>query len=296
MEKSRGTCNGGSRHGKIVTLAETYAACVEQPIHRLAWAISAAINYICIGCDVSNAFAEAPGPSKLFYMQVDAQFQEWWTKHLKRKPIPKGHVIPILKNLQGHPEAPRLWHKHINNILVNKLNFNHTTHEPCLCFQHHPEHGLIFILRQVDDFLISAKTETIARSIRQQIQNHMQNELNDLGIIKRFNGMDVHQTRHYVKLSWIIEHHGWQNEKHANKPIPMRNKSSFLATLELTEGPTELKEQKELEKQMGFKYCQDIGEAIFAMTLCPIDIAPAISNCCNTHHNQQNATTKHSKL
>jgi hypothetical protein len=37
--KSRGTCNGGSRHGKIVTLAETYAACVEQPIHRLAWAI-----------------------------------------------------------------------------------------------------------------------------------------------------------------------------------------------------------------------------------------------------------------
>ena len=31
--KARGTCNGGPRYGKAVTLAETYAACVKQPIH-----------------------------------------------------------------------------------------------------------------------------------------------------------------------------------------------------------------------------------------------------------------------
>jgi hypothetical protein len=110
----------------------------------------------------------------------------------------------------------------------------------------------------------------------------MQNELNDLGIIKRFNGMDVQQTRHYIKLSCekyidkIIEHHGWQNEKHANKPIPMRNDSTYLASLELTDGTDDIKEQQELEKQMGFKYRQVIGEAIFAMTLCRIDIAPAV--------------------
>lgn len=282
IEKSRGTCNGGTKHGKIVTLAETYAACVEQPIHRLAWAITAAINYISLGCDVSNAFAEAPPPGKPFYMYVDDQFREWWTQHLNRPPIPRGYVIPILRNLQGHPEAPRLWHKHINDILINKLGFDHTTHEPCLYFKHHPEYGLILILRQVDDFLISAKTLEIAEIIRQQIQSHMQNELNDLGVIKRFNGMDIQQTRHYIKLSCekyidkIIDHHDWQNEKYANKPIPMRNDSSYLATLELTEGPIDLKEQKALEHLMGFKYRQVIGEAIFAMTLCRIDIAPAI--------------------
>ena len=28
--KSRGTCNGGKRYGKAVTVAETYATCVEQ--------------------------------------------------------------------------------------------------------------------------------------------------------------------------------------------------------------------------------------------------------------------------
>ena len=31
--KSRGTRNGGPRYGEAVTLAEIYAACVEQPIH-----------------------------------------------------------------------------------------------------------------------------------------------------------------------------------------------------------------------------------------------------------------------
>ena len=112
--------------------AETYAACVEQPIHRFTWAITAGLNHIALGCDVSNAFAEAPPPKDHFYMEVDDQFYEWWVYHLKRPPIPKGYVIPILRNLQGHPEAPRLWHKHINNILINDLGFDHTTHEPRL--------------------------------------------------------------------------------------------------------------------------------------------------------------------
>jgi hypothetical protein len=201
MEKSRRTCNRGTRHGNFFTLAETYAGCMEQPIHCLHWAISAAINYIRLGCDVSNAFAEASPPSKPFYMHVDDQLCEWWTTHLGRKPIPKGHVIPILKNLQGHPEAPRLWHKHINNILINCLNLDHTTHKPCLYFQHHPTNGLILVLRQVNDFLISANTLAIATCIGQQIQGQMQNELNDLGIIKHLNGMDIQQTRHYIKLS-----------------------------------------------------------------------------------------------
>jgi hypothetical protein len=81
--------------------------------------------------------------------------------------------------------------------------------------------------------------------------------------------MDIQQTWHFIKLSCekdidkITEHHGWQNERHATKPLLMRNDLSFLATLELTEGPTEIKEQQALEQIMGLKYRQVIGEAIF---------------------------------
>jgi hypothetical protein len=134
-------------------------------------------------------------------MEVNNQFLDWWVNCLGNDPIPKGWVIPILRNLQGHPKALQLWHKHINSILVDDLGFDHTTHEPCLYFKHHPEHGLILVLRQVDNFLISAKTRQIADEVHQQIQSKMTNELNDLGVIKRFNGMDVAQTKHYLKIS-----------------------------------------------------------------------------------------------
>ena len=56
----------------------------------------------------------------------------------------------------------------------------------------------------------------------------------------------------------------------------MRTDSTFQATLELTDGPDDPHEQSALEQQMGFNYRQVIGEAIFTMTLCRIDIAPAI--------------------
>jgi hypothetical protein len=56
----------------------------------------------------------------------------------------------------------------------------------------------------------------------------------------------------------------------------MQTETAFMATLELTEGPIEEHDKKTLEKEMGFSYRQVIGEAIFAMTICRIDISPAI--------------------
>jgi hypothetical protein len=279
--KARGTCDGGKRLGKIITLAETYAACVEQTAHRLFWGIVAALNLIALGADVGNAFAEAEGPSKMFYMRVDAAFREWW-KSIGNGDIPEGYVIPIKKNLQGHPEGPRLWHKHIHGLLTNKMNFQSCTHEPCIYYKHDPEKGLILILRQVDDFIIAANDLSTSKEIREAIQGEMTNPLNDLGIIKRFNGVDIHQTRHYIKLSaktyieTVMERHGWDKITTPAKPVPMQQDSSYHKELEETEGPDDPREQQLLEETMGFKYRQLIGEMIFAMTTCRLDISPAI--------------------
>ena len=75
--KARGTCNGGKRFGRAVTMAETYATCVAQPACRLYWTIVAAAGLISIGADAANAFAEAPPPVEPFYMKIDSQFHEW---------------------------------------------------------------------------------------------------------------------------------------------------------------------------------------------------------------------------
>ena len=217
VEKARATCNGGKRHGKAVTIAETYAVCVEQPVQRLYWALVASLNLTAIGCHVGNAFAEAPAPSQPFYMYIHKIFRDWWENCLGREPSPKGHVLKVNKALQGHPEAPRLWHKHIHRILKEELGFTATTHETCL-YQNKVEGELILLLRQVDDFSIASTNPALCEQVRKDIESRMQNPLNDLGLIKRFNGIDILQSRDYVKISCetyvdkIVSHHGWENE------------------------------------------------------------------------------------
>lgn len=79
-KKARGTCNGGKRFGRAITLAFTYASCVEQPAARIFYAIAAVKGMIIIGANAGNAFAEAPPPVSPFYMAIDQQYRDWWGK------------------------------------------------------------------------------------------------------------------------------------------------------------------------------------------------------------------------
>jgi hypothetical protein len=108
-KKARCVCDGSTRSGKVLVLAETYANCVKQTSSRIFYAIAAVENLLVFGADVSNAFAEAPPPKQPFFIRPDRAFHEWWVQHLKRDPIPDGHMIPVLSAMQGHPESPRLW-------------------------------------------------------------------------------------------------------------------------------------------------------------------------------------------
>jgi hypothetical protein len=124
-------CDGSSRQG-TVTIGHTYANSLMTTSERLFWALTAQLGLVAYGADVSNAFAEAPPPQHPLYMYIDDAFREWWTEHLNRPPIPKHYtVVQVYNAIQGHPESPRLWEKHINKILV-QMGFIATRHEPCL--------------------------------------------------------------------------------------------------------------------------------------------------------------------
>jgi hypothetical protein len=68
--------------------------------------------------------------------------------------IPTSHdaVVPVLKNLQGHPEGPNLWSVRSHGVLL-ALNFKNTTHAPCLYYGTFNAEFIIFLL-MVDDFSI----------------------------------------------------------------------------------------------------------------------------------------------
>jgi hypothetical protein len=87
--KAPGTCNGGKRYGKAVTLAYTYASCVEQPGSRMFWALSALHGMIVLGADAGNAFAEAPPPIQPFYMAMNLVDRMPW-----KQTHPRGRRTP----------------------------------------------------------------------------------------------------------------------------------------------------------------------------------------------------------
>ena len=61
--------------------------------------------------------------------------------------------------------------------------------------------------------------------------------LNDLGIIKRFNGVDIQHGKEFIELSCntyidkIVNHHQWQTLPAAKNLVPMRTDSKFIAEL-----------------------------------------------------------------
>jgi hypothetical protein len=166
-------------------------------------------------------------------MVADAKFCDWWENCLGNPPLPLGYIIPFRRNQQGHPKAPRLWHKHMDGILLTKMEFQHTMHKLCLYFKYHEIHGLVLVLHQVDDFIISPKSLDICLKRKQYIKDNMINLLNKLGVIKCFNGLDIQQIPDYLKISCpayinkIVTHQNWQNKTTANLPLPMQSNSVY---------------------------------------------------------------------
>ena len=273
---ARGVCNGSPRMKGTVTLGETYAASLDQTCAKIFWAINAEEGNIVVGADVSNAFAEAPAPCAPLYMTLDSQFHTWW-KSLGRQPIPEGYGVKIHKAMQGHPESPRLWARMINKIITD-LGFTACKHEPCLYFHPNYKGKPIYFIRQVDDFAIGCRDRAIADDIINIIDGKMTIKLKPLGIISRFNGIDVTQTRDYIKISnttyfsKILEDKLQPTTPSHTYPIPMNSDPAYNRRIEEAVPLTD-KELQKAEKKFGFSYRQGIGELIYGMVTCRPDIS-----------------------
>ena len=225
-------------------------------------------------------------------MRIDDQFREWWTECKGRPPIPRpGYVLPVNHALKGHPEAPRLWERHIHDILEIELKFVPTTHEKCLYRRRDPSDNLQMILRQVDDFSVSATEQTECQDIIRQIGTHLTVLLNDLGLIRKFNGVNVQQTKWYIKISCedyllkILLQHEWLHLKASDLPVPMRSDSKYQRKLETTARPSTQEEQQHIQQQAGFSYRMATGELIYALIVARMETSFAIIKLSQLHAN-----------
>lgn len=278
--KARMVCNGKPSDHNTVIFGYTYAKSLDHVGSRIFWAAAATKNFYVQGADASNAFAEAKAPEIPLYVRVNEQYREWWQERMKRPPIPRGYVLPVHRALQGHPEAPRAWATLIDTILQTKLQLKPTKHEPCLYHGYYKGKEILF-LRQVDDFAVAAATQSLTGEVINEIDKYMKIKIKDLGKLTRYNGVDVIQSKHFIKLNnptyirKIIQEHSWMIENYdtPNKPIPIPVDKHFSRQLEEAQPPTTDEDKVKLQIKMKFNYRQAIGELIFAMVTCRPDIS-----------------------
>ncbi len=98
-----------------------------------------------------------------------------------------------------------------------------------------------------------------------------------------FNGIDVTQTRHYVKINchtYISKFckkylDSWLGKVPltANRPTLLPTNPTWLKKFNAAIDPTDLSKQAKLASKMQIKYRAGVGELIRAMTTCRPDIA-----------------------
>jgi hypothetical protein len=155
--------------------------------------------------DTKNAFQQSPSPTEAsYYLAVDDAIQSWYLKRFGIKLDPKTDVIPLQKALQGHPEAGRLWETMITGILL-EFGFKSTTHERNL-YRGEIDGQMVLVCGQVDDFAVSTVDPATASKLDSMINTKMTTVDKGIGAItingafSQYNGVDIHQTRDYIKL------------------------------------------------------------------------------------------------
>ena len=285
-KKARCVCNGSPRFRGTVTLAETYASALDQTGAKMFWASVAINNYVVLGADASNAFAEAPPPKAPLYVRIDENYRRWYKARFPHKQVPPdNYVLRVRKALQGHPESPRLWAELIDKI-IRKLNLKPCTHEKCLYFtdDYNGSKKRVIFLRQVDNFAIACEDPALAKTVIADINSKMSIDVKELGLISRYNGVDIEQSREYIKLhnttyiNKLLDQHKWLNndeDKIHNFPLPMNPDTKYQHKLENAE-PLTMTDKLQLEKKLKFTYRQAVGEIIYAMITCRPDVSYAI--------------------
>jgi hypothetical protein len=175
--------------------------------------------------------------------------------------------------------------KHCDRILVD-IGFTATIHEPCLYYGHF-DGNKVYFKRQVDDFAIACAEERIANIIFDVIDSKLQIPIKRQGLLTLFNGLDVHQSRWFIKISvetyltktLLPYFNTWLDVPSKPMPVPLGTNEKFHAELYKAKGDPDVKAQAKLAKQMGFGYRKAIGELIWPMTTCRPDLSQAVMKC-----------------
>ena len=158
----------------------------------------------------------------------------------------------------------------------------------------------VIFKRQVDDFAIAAPNEHTANVLFDMIDDRLTIAMKRQGFLDMYNGINVTQTRHYIKIScssyinkickkylqtWMRNYTSTDD-----RPTPLPTDPAWMKKFNAATGDPDPKVQAPLAKAMDINYHSGVGELIWAMTTCRPDVAYArvklsqANTCPHEHH------------
>ena len=166
--------------------------------------------------------------------------------------------------------------KHADAILW-EIGLSPTIHEPCL-YSGIINNNRVLLKRQVDDFAIAAPDAKTADVLLDLIDDKLKIPVKRQGYLGMYNGIDVLQTRHYIKISVtsfinkVFEKHlaTWMKSAYPSpaRSTPLPCDANWLKKFNTATGDPDPKQQTELAKEMQIGYRSGVGELRWAMTTC----------------------------
>ena len=170
-------------HG--VDFNETWSPTLRGQSIRLLVALSAADGSHLRHLDVKNAFCNAPLEEEI-YVEIPFGAQGYG----------QDYVWRLKKALYGLKQAGREWNKMMVTGLRH-LGFKQTVSDPCI-FIGQQEYAQIIFGVYVDDCVVKYKDGDKLRGLIAKLQEKF--PIKDMGELKAFVGVEVTQTREYIKL------------------------------------------------------------------------------------------------
>jgi hypothetical protein len=107
-----------------VQFSQPYASCIDQPCTRLFFALSAAMSFVVMGADCTNAYASAPSPGQPTYARIDDAYADWYrSRHGKE--VDRSLVLPGLNASQVESDEPSIYRGNIDRkvlLLCRQVN------------------------------------------------------------------------------------------------------------------------------------------------------------------------------
>lgn len=164
-----------------VDFTETFAPVARMDTIRILIGLAAQLKWKICHLDVKSAFLNGYLEEEIYVAQPEGFIVQG----------SEDKVYKLEKALYGLKQAPRAWYSRIDSYLCSK-NFRRSENDATLYVKRFSNDDVLVVSLYVDDLLVTGNNMEELMNFKNEMQKQF--EMTDLGDMKYFLGLEVHQS------------------------------------------------------------------------------------------------------